>query len=129
MASYSEPGPIWDIVDHQQPVPAEMMARLAQGNNAVGVVTVRGMIPTLYFLDQLKEYGVNLWGIEKSGAQHMNIAIYGPLDQVTAAIKGDSGIIGDMLSQYAEQTRTWAVIGNPHPNLAFFLPRAIRVGV
>lgn len=164
--TYANPGPIWDIIDHQTPVQAEAMARLANDDAAVGVVTVRGMIPTFYFLDQLKNYGVELWGMEKSGGQHMTIAIYGSLAQVRAAVSGNDskpgnpeGIIGNMLElqgqldprmaevmkdeankelrQYgygdyrmlSGQTRTWAVIGRPHRNLVFFLPRGLRVGV
>lgn len=168
VAAYPQPGPIWDIIDHQQPVPEEAIRQLGKKDMAIGVITVRGVVPTLYFLDQLKNYAVEA-DIEKTGGQHITIILKGVLDQVTDAIKGTSvrkggegSIVERMLSLHDQfdirmveylkklkeeerkelakydydaykmlsgQTRTWAVIGNPHPNLAFFLPRGNRIGL
>lgn len=126
VATYAEPGPIWQMVDHQQPVASELYQRLLAKEVGVGLITLRGMNPTLFFLDQLKEYGVDLWGIQKSGGLHMTPAIYGPLGQVRDAI---DEISAKMLPIYKDLVRTWAVISNPHPNLAFFLMRDFRVNV
>lgn len=151
VASYAEPGPIWQMIDQQQPVPSELYNRLLAKDVGVGVITMRGVDPTLYFLDQLKYFGVDLWGIEKTGGLHMTAAIWGSLGQIRDAIEQLSVQLNklhaqeiiielehlkedDPARQYKMQelygwTRTWKVISNPHPNLAFFLPRGLRVGV
>lgn len=124
--TYAEPGPIWQLIDHQVPVEKGVIDRLRQNDVAVGLFTTRGMNLTLYLLDQLKNYGVDLWGIQKSGGLHMTTAIYGPLGQVHAAVNE----LPDKLRRLDyDLTRTWALISNPHPNLAFLLPRDLRVGV
>ncbi len=129
---YARSRVLWQAVDHVQPMPVDLMQRLSAPGVALGAVTVRGMHSAFFFLDRLKDYGeLNVWTMKKSGGKHVTDVIYGPQDQVRDAMSSIPKEMLDLQRQGAlsGETRSWVTLDNPHPELAFLLPRENRVGV